>query len=699
MPRISEDITDSYLSESLELVEKIKKAVIALKSDTINQDLLSELLRNLHTLKGNSRMLGYESIERLSHSVEDIYKGVKDGRVKVSDRLVRLVFLVADKIESCISDIEKKGTDETDVTLYVTYCDKIGAGELFSIEDVEKEIKRSQNIQILDDDDEDAENISEVQSIRVKLRKVNEIISSFDDMLIKEFRLKHQLDSLRAIEEKTGNNEIVRLRKQLESDIASLETTIFSVQEQVFDLRMLPLSRVLSPIENSISIEAMQLSKKVRADIPETDIALDKVVLEYLSDILIHLVRNSLDHGLEMPEERVKAGKSEEGTISIRCKADSKFVEITICDDGKGLDYEKIRKKAVEKYPERTDEIKTMSDRELVQFLFMSGFSTKDEVSELSGRGVGLDVVWTIVEKIKGRISIESERGKGTTFFLKFPLSLATMQGLFVTSNQEKYLIPSQHLVDIIYRNKSEYINLQNQNYIRLNSNLIPVYSLSSLFKEQKMMKQTEADTILIAEFMEQQIGIVVESVQRYASLVVKPLPQALKNFKILQGIVFDEHYDIVPILYVPEIITRFKKLRGYDIKLYEANTKQKIYKILVVDDSETTRQIEKSILSSGGYSVDCAVDGINAIERVKSKQYDLILSDKDMPRMNGLVLLENLRLMENYKSIPVVIVSSDLSAKESFIDAGANAFISKTDFRRGNLLDSVKSLLEGSEK
>lgn len=700
MPRISEDITESFLSESVELLEDIRKSVIALKKNKDDAEVLSSLLRNLHTIKGNARMLGYSSIERLANAVEDIYKGVKDDHVKISDRLVRLVFLVADKIDSCVSSIEKKGSDDADISLYITYCDKIGAGELFDIDEVEKEIKRSQGGLIFEDDeDEDDQSVSDIQSIRIKLKKINEIISSFDDMLIREFRLKHQLDSLREIEEKTGNHEIARLRKQLETDIGSLESTIFLVQQQVFDLRMLPISRVLSSFENTIAIESMQLSKNVRADIPETDISLDKVVLEQLSDILMHLVRNCLDHGIESPEERRAAGKDEQGVISIHCKADSKFVELTVADDGKGLNYEKIRSKAIEKFPERTDEIRNMGDKELTQFLFMSGFSTKDKVSALSGRGVGLDVVWTNIEKIKGRITIESERGKGSSFILKFPLSLATMQGLFVTSNHDKFLIPSQHLVDIIYRKKSEYINLQNQNYIRLNSSLIPVYSLSSLFKEQRSVQSADADTILIAEFMEQQVGIIVENVQRYASLVVKPLPQAFKNFKILQGIVFDEHYDIVPILYVPEIITKFKKLRGYDIKKYEANTKKRIYRILVVDDSETTRQIEKTILANGGYSVDCAVDGINAIERVKSKQYDLVLSDKDMPRMNGLVLLENLRLMENYRTVPVVIVSSDNSSMEEFKAAGANAFISKGDFNRGNLLDSVKSLLEGVEK
>ena len=337
-----------------------------------------------------------------------------------------------------------------------------------------------------------------------------------------------------------------------------------------------------------------------------------------------------------------------------------------------------------------------MNERELTQFLFLSGFSTKDEVTELSGRGVGLDVVWSNVEKIKGRIKVESTPGKGTSFILHFPLSLSTLQGLFVRSNKEKYLIPSQHIVDIIYRKKSEYITLQNQSYIKLESQLIPCFSLSSLFDEQKGFVAQDADSILIAEYMEQRIGIIVEQVQQYVSLVVKPLPKAFRNFSILQGIVFDEHYDIVPILHVPDILKKFKSLRGYDIKKYEAATKKRTVRILVVDDSDTTRQIEKSILESAGFVVDTAFDGLDALEKAKAKQYDLILSDRDMPRMTGLVLLDNLRRMEQYKDSPVVIVMGDQSAKavKEFEQLRASAIIQKGDFKRGNLITTIKELL-----
>ena len=696
MAQVSNDITESYVSEVKELLESAQKDIISLKSNEDDSETLNRLLRNLHTIKGNSRMLGYTTVEKLAHAIEDIYKSVKDKKIKNTDRLIKLVFAVTEKIHGCVSCISRRGTDKQDVELYLQYCDKLAAGELIDVDAFIKEINKKNGILMEEDDEDLDENISDIQSIRIKLSRVNEIISDFDTMITREFHLKSQLDELKKLEEKLGSRELAKIRKSFENDIYSLETSIFSVQEKAFDLRMLPISIVLRPLENTIALEAMNLNKKVKCEIPDTDIALDKVILEELGDILMHIIRNALDHGIESPAERKKAKKSEEGTISITCVREARYIELKISDDGRGLNYDKIREKAISLYPERTEEIKGMSDRELSQFLFQSGFSTKENVTALSGRGVGLDVVWSNVEKIKGRIKIESEAGKGTSFILHFPLSLSTLHGLFVYSNKEKYLIPAQHIVDIIYRKKSDYITLQNQNYIRFEDQLVPCFPLSTLFEDRKTGLAQDEEPILIAEYMEQRIGIIVEQVEQYVSLVVKPMPEGIRNCSILQGIVFDEHYDIVPILHVPDILQRFKSLRGYDIKKFEAATQKKNIRILIVDDSSTTREIERSILEGAGYVVEDAFDGLDGLEKAKEKYYDLILADQEMPRMTGLVLLDNLRRLDQYKETPVIVVSTDQSRQtiEEFQRLKAGAIIAKSEFKRGNLLEAIKELL-----
>ncbi len=697
MANISSDVIESFVAEAQELLEAIRKDIITFRSDIKSQVALQSILRNLHTIKGNSRMLGFNRIEQISHAIEDVFKSIKDEKIKMSDTILQLVFYVSERISDCLDNIRTHNNDNINIDIYIKFCDQVAVGEIINIDDFASEIKNLRKEQLINDAEEDEDDdIGNLQSIRIKIERVDEMISSVDDMITREFRLKHQLDKLKEEEERTGSHELSKIRKQFATDISALENAIFDIQQQVFDLRMLPIRSVIRPFETTIVMEAISMNKKIKPDIPDTEIGVDKVILEQLNDVLMHLVRNALDHGIETPEVREAKGKNPEGTISILCDRKSNNIEIIVKDDGQGINFDKIREKALVLYPERTDEIIKMGEKELTSFLYVPGFSTREEVTAISGRGVGLDVVRTNIEKIKGRIHVETEKDKGTSFILTIPTSLATLQGLFIKSNGDKYLLSSQYLIDIVYRRRDEYITLQNQTYIKIQDHLIPIFSLSSLFRDQKTSKPSMADNIIIAEYMEQQIGIVVDEVLQYISLVVKPLPKAFKNTSILQGIVFDEHYDIVPILNVPDIITKFKSMRGYDIKKAEAKSKAPVYRILLVDDSKTTQQVEKGILEGGGYIVDTACDGIDALSKLKLKHYDLVVSDKDMPRMNGLVLVDNLRLMENYTNTPVIIISADNAEekKAAFEKAGANSFISKEDFKRGTLIMKVKELL-----
>ena len=272
--------------------------------------------------------------------------------------------------------------------------------------------------------------------------------------------------------------------------------------------------------------------------------------------------------------------------------------------------------------------------------------------------------------------------------------------GFFVTANEKKYMIPSEYIYDVICESPLNYEVVQNQkvaNYvIESESGIkedaeieqIPVYSLSSLFPGQKAKSMNAMDTILIVDYQTQRIGIIVDSVQKFVSVIKKNMPPAFAKFPAVTGVVFDEKYDMVPILHIPEIMRRFRSLRGYDVKKFEAITKKHINKILIVDDSSTTRQIEKTILVSNNFMVDEASDGIEAIEKIKHKQFDLILCDDDMPRMNGNLFLDNVRRMENYKNVPVVAMAEAPLEK-------ADDFVSKADFTRDNLIKTLKRMLK----
>ncbi len=689
---------EGYIVETQEHLDSINNAIISLKENPDNKESLSVLLRELHTIKGTSRMMGYTSIEEISHGLEDVFKGIREAKYELNSRIIQLVFLTCDALALALKKIQENKNDGLPVSMFLTTFEKASSGSPFSIEEL---LAVNSRITEQGDDEDYEENnssLGEVKSIRVKIDRINDLIHSFDNLIIREFKLKKQLEELEQEESRTQSREIRKIRKQFAEDLQQLEAMVFSVQNKIFDLRMLPIDMILHPLKKMLEMEAINQQKEIHVDIPDTDITMDKMILEPLSDILIHLLRNAVDHGIETPEVRKNKGKNERGFISIGIKSISNRIFISITDDGAGINYTKVREKAIAYLPEQADEILAMSEKDLSSFLFMSGFSTKTETSSLSGRGVGLDVVRQNIEEIKGKINFTSKPDEGTTFELSLPLSLATLQGVFIIADGIKYLIPSHYIIEITNCDPGEYINLQNQNMFRLRDQILPVYSLASVIGTERKLSQNSQTTVLVVEYLEKRLGISVTDVLKTVSVVVKPLPDVFKNFTPIQGVVFDENYAIVPILHIPDLMNRMKSLLAYDMKKYEAHSSVKENRVLVVDDSYTTRQIEKTILETEGYIVETANDGIEALERLKMKHYDAIVTDIKMPRMDGFVLIENIKRLSGYESVPIVVVSSvyDAESKKRFMESGVQGFIVKSDFERGNLVSIVKELLHG---
>ncbi len=269
--------------------------------------------------------------------------------------------------------------------------------------------------------------------------------------------------------------------------------------------------------------------------------------------------------------------------------------------------------------------------------------------------------------------------------------------GFFVFANNRKYMIPSEFVIDVISESPSNYIEKQNQKFVvyvqenemgnEKNREEIPVYSLSSLLPGTPITELPVMDTILLVNFQSQKVGIIVDEMQKFVSVIKMPMPHCFKYFPILKGLAFDEKYDMIPILYLPMIIKKFRSMRGYDVKKFEASTRKHINHALVVDDSETTRLIEHTILKGYGFYVEEAFDGIDAMEKIKVNQFDLIICDDKMPRMNGEIFLDNVRRLETYKKVPVIALSNSPIPK-------ADIYISKADFKRDILIQKIKELL-----
>lgn len=697
-------LVDGFIAETNEHIDTVNDCIISLKNEPQNADMTASVLRELHTIKGTARMMGYPSVEQLAHGLEDVFKGIQQEKYKLNDQIVQLSFLTGDCIRRGLSHISRDGTDYIETSAFLKVFAKASSGEPFSMDILEiRDGSAGGEGESPDENETDIHNLGSITTIRISIERINTIIQSFDSLVIRQFRLKHQLEELNQFEHTLGTAEnntgapdikhtVRRIRKQLEEDLSLMEDSVVHAQHLILDLRMLPLDMLFSPLRKTIESEALALGKDVMFDIPQTDSMLDKIILEQLNDVLLHLVRNSIDHGIETPEERRSLGKNPKGLISIHTNQIASYVVITITDDGNGIRYDKVREKAAAMFPEQAKSIEDMDERELQHFLFLSGFSTREQTTTLSGRGVGLDIVRTNMEKIKGKIRLRSKLHEGTEFELTIPLSLATQQGIFVYAGERKFLIPSHYITEITTVSAERFIDMQNQTVITVHDQLIPVYYLSAILGGTR---SEAASSVIIVEYLEKQMAVVVDRIEQYVNVVVKPLPPLMQNFSALQGIVFDENYAIIPILHVPEIMNRLRGLLAYDIKKYEVKNERRVYTVLVVDDSNTTRQIEKTIFEASGYQVETAADGIDALEKMRTTHVDAVVTDIKMPRMDGLVLVNNIRRQEEYIKIPIIIVSAvyDPEVKTQFMDAGVQAFIVKSDFQRGNLVQAVKEL------
>ncbi len=690
-----------FISEAREILDSLDDIAILATKEKRNTDCLKEILRLLHTLKGSSRMMEYVQIEKVVNHLETVFKTIQSNQTEIPNTTIQLLMGVDSLLHKVIDRIEdgEDGTFEQYEDVLKNIDQSMEGDEFktdFSVKQVQTSEEKSDTGASVEDDkisEENAEFFHDSQTIKVQISQIDSILQSLDKLIMRQIKLKNEIEVLKENSKTSDFQEF----QELSENISVLENQSVDIQKNIISLRMLPFDMILRPIKRSIVAEALKTGKNIEFDIPQSEITIDKFILEKLPAILIHLVRNSIDHGIETPKERKKLGKPETGTISISVSQVSNRIFVNVKDDGHGIDYEKIRAKALRLFPEREAEILAADSTDLLQFIFASGFSTKEEQTELSGRGIGLDVVRTEMDKLKGKITVYSELNKGTDFELSLPASLATQDGLFVSVSDSSYLILSHYIKEILTVNKTEFLQLQHGPVLNIHNELVPVFDFDIINSNSSKRTNTKTEvSVVILEYLNKKIGVMVDKILHYGTVVIKPVPPLLKDFNALQGVVFDENYRIIPVLNIPDTIRRFKVVNVYDIKNLEVRKMPKIYSVLVVDDSHTTRHIEQIILEAENYNVSTAVDGIDALEKMKQHKFDLVVTDVKMPRMDGFVLLHNMRHKEELKNIPVIMVSSVFEGDtlDKAKNLGAQGYIVKSDFERESLTAKVKELL-----
>jgi chemotaxis protein histidine kinase CheA len=572
-----------------------------------------------------------------------------------------------------------------------------------------------------------AANTATADYLRVKATKLDDLIRLMGEIVSEHGRFRKQVRQLHEVERmathfngrlsavlesvtggdsagremlEAGNALCLSLRQTISfvaDETLIRDQLVHDLRETSLKLRMMPLSTVFDSLRRTVRDLAREHGKEIDLEVTGGETELDRKIIERIGDPLIHMIRNSLDHGLESAAERIAAGKPERGTITLSACYDGGCVTVAVGDDGRGLCNDKIREKALAKRLYDAEALGRMSKSEIINMIFLPGFSTSPIITDLSGRGVGMDVVRkNIVDDLKGSIIIDSREGEGTTFFLRLPLNLAILP-LFLFKVAGKHCaLPATSLTEMVTVRSGEVIDIVQKRAIRLQEQLVPVVNLSALLGIPNGQEQNKDEILMaIVRDCDEKLGLVVDEILGEEELVVKPLPVHMQNLRLVSGVTIGEGHGIITILRVPELFRRARELTDTGSVIC-SDSQGQTATVLVVDDSINTREIEKSILEAYGYKVCTAVDGEEAWEKTRAERYDLVITDVEMPRLDGFSLTERLRKDERYRHVPVIIVTSRQKDedKKRGITVGADAYIVKGAFDQSILLETVRSLI-----
>lgn len=465
--------------------------------------------------------------------------------------------------------------------------------------------------------------------------------------------------------------------------------------------RMRPFADGIQGFPRMVRDMARSLEKEIRFEVVGETTQVDRDVLEKLESPLNHLLRNSIDHGIEGPEIRPRAGKLREGVIRLEARHSAGMLLVIVSDDGKGINLDALRESIVRKNLTDLATAQKLSESELLEFLFLPGFTMKETVTEISGRGVGLDVVQSMIKSVRGTIRVSTEYGKGTRFQLQLPLTLSVMRALLVEIDGEPYAFPLAYIARSLKLPKAAIEVLEGRQHFQFDNRQVGIVTARQVFGRGDAKHAGEELPIIVLEDHHLAFGLVVDRFLGERELVVHPLDHRLGKIKDIAAGALMENGAPVLIVDVEDVIRSVEKLAS-------AGTLNKVEgdgaagfaserkRILVVDDSLTVRELERKLLSGGGYDVDVAVDGMDGWNAIRTGHYDLVVTDVDMPRLDGIELVTLIKRDNRLKTVPVMIVSYKDREEDCRrgLDAGADYYLTKGSFHDETLLRAVVDLI-----
>jgi two-component system chemotaxis sensor kinase CheA len=722
MPLDTSAFVGKFVEEARDRIKALGAALLRLEQNPGAVEATAAALREAHSIKGSALMLGFSDIAQISHTLEDLFVAAKQNPALLDSEAFDVVFSAVDRVTSRVEALARGEKDAVEVR---DIC-----GNLAAVLDAGSRKNRGRVRPLISEDPKAVKSPELRQSLRVPVEKLDRLAHLAPEMVVQSLKAFERHTELRRLERVLSRlrdrvrearltpetadidrgaeladyadalDSITRRMREFlvnfSDDRVRLNLISEDLRQSVIELTMLPVASVFDGFPRAVRDLARTFNKEIELTIRGRETELDKKIIEQIAEPLIHLIRNAVDHGIETPADRQRIGKPPSGQLLLSAEQQGNRILITLKDDGCGIDLRMLRSVAIQRRVAPASEIDRWSQEQLFDLIFQPGFSTRASATDVSGRGVGMDVVKSVVERLGGAVRVQSELDTGTAITLNLPLSLALLRVVLLEAGEELFALPTAAIRRILQVGPADVGQLQQGPVAEIDGETIPLTPLSSML-QVPAAPATPRQTVLVAESGEGRFGILVEAVHEEQELVFKELRGPLRNQKTFTGAALLGNGDIVPILDVNALFDLASTAPSAGAApIMQRRVAQRVSRVLVVDDSLVAGELQKNILLAAGYESEVASDGVDALDALRHKEWDLVVADVDMPRMTGFELTERIRADEQFRDIPVVIVTSrdTVDDRRRGFEVGADAYVLKREFDQTQLLDTVRRLI-----
>ncbi|OGP69548.1 MAG: hypothetical protein A2169_15440 [Deltaproteobacteria bacterium RBG_13_47_9] len=770
--KMLKELMVTFQAELQEHLSMLTKDLLSLEQNPTSNErsnLLTNVFRAAHSIKGAARTVNLKDIETISHRIEDVLVKIREGYLSLTPHLFDVLLSAVDAIGNVMAaHLRGEQMPGEVMAAVLTHLDDLVRGQTESgsaqatIETSggEKSLPSEPSVPMSLDSAEGSfiaggkkqppigPRPTQVDdTIRVRTTKLDTLMDGLGELLVMQMRTEKLLSQMKALQERTmrwqkdwrkASPHYNRLRRNnskadkigliplfdflekneqelkalgsehntlldhLMNDRNHLQIITNDLQNGIRSTRMLPITTLFDLFPRMVRDLAHNQSKDIVLEVQGQEAEVDRQALELMKDPLTHLLRNAVDHGIEPPEERLAIGKPRHGTIRLCAEQRGNNLVLTVSDDGRGINLDAVRKAVMEQGLVSSEKIASFNEREVVELIFHSGLSTASQITDLSGRGIGLDVVRKNLEQIHGLIQVETKLGVGTSFVLMLPITLTTSQVLLVRVAGETVALPMTNVERILHVNVLKVGSIDGHSAIYAEGRPLPLVSLANILKLPEVEQPLPPDAkipVVILSVAERHIALRVGGFLSTQQVVLKSLGGQLRRVRNVAGAAILGDGQLVTILNVSDLMKSIHSKSVASSTLPIVSKEARRWRVLLADDSITTRTLEKHLLENAGYEVLTAADGQEAWELIRKNEKglpDLVVSDVNMPRMDGFVLTQSIKSESSYARVPVILVTSLESPQDRLhgMEAGADAYIVKSTFDQRELLNTIDRLI-----